>query len=208
MSPVIDGLCDFLGQILIFSEINIRWDDINTNISIRFVPNQITYPGQDSSQSAGFNGISRPLTVKLYDSAANLTTGSYISVSDYSNFISPESIQYTEKVDAMNNTPYDTGNYVNTINQGDTSSVINVSDMSSTFTDSNDNQQTSWNPTGSVANGFAGIAITNNPIDTRGVWQYQDSNGNWNNISTNVSEKHIPKKHLSFHRKAQEMMGK
>jgi uncharacterized repeat protein (TIGR01451 family) len=90
-------------------------------------------------------------------------------------------------VDAVNDAPIAAPGTITLVTPGSTVTTL----FTPSFSDTADQRQTVGNPTGSVANTLAGIAITGdaaNPV-TQGTWQYSvDGGATYTAISTSVAD--------------------
>ncbi len=154
---------------------------------------------------ADFNGVPGGLTTRLIDSSTSIVTGSTTGLAlstgstaftgvdvsgthnDGSTAVSAATVALNISVVAVNDAPIASGSATlaptteDTLNPpGDT-----ISDLfGANFNDSADQQQSASNPTGSVANTLAGIAVTGNAATpTQGFYQYSTDNGaHWTSI--------------------------
>jgi hypothetical protein len=146
-----------------------------------------------------FNGVPGQLTTRLIDSSNETLTGSItgatLAASDQAiagvdvsgahhggtTAVSSQTVVLDTRVTAVNDAPVASGSAtLGTVNQDDRNppgdSIGSL--FGGSFNDSADQQQSASNPTGSIANPFAGIAITGNAADpSQGTWQYSGDGG-------------------------------
>ncbi|MFT9296017.1 MAG: DUF4347 domain-containing protein [Acetobacter orientalis] len=158
---------------------------------ICFVPTQTNYNGV----------IPDALTYRAWDqtdphdngSTATLPTGQLGTGTGPEASYSAQEDTLAQRVENINNAPVvkDGQSTLNPTQDENTSAPKTVDTLfKPAFTDPADQQQSAQNPQGSVANDFAGVAITNNAVPTtEGAWQYSTDGGtNWHDVGT-VSEK-------------------
>ncbi|WP_268234638.1 DUF4347 domain-containing protein [Asaia siamensis] len=151
-----------------------------------------------------FNGQPPPLTAHLIDSSTvsvfGTTTGAMIAqgglvqsgvdIRDNGGTtpISVASVDLNTAIVAVNDAPVAKGSATLPTGMEDMASPAqNVATLfGASFNDAADQQQSTANPTGSLANTFAGIAITANPTPvSEGVWRYSTDGGQtWTSIGT------------------------
>ncbi|WP_406586464.1 beta strand repeat-containing protein [Asaia lannensis] len=151
-----------------------------------------------------FNGAPPPLSAHLIDSSTvpvfGTTTGAMIAqggiaqqgVDVTSNggttALSADSVDLNTAVTAVNDAPVATGSASLPAGTEDqTPPAQSVATLfGGSFNDSTDQQQNAANPTGSVANTLAGIAVTANTTPaSEGVWRYSTDGGKtWNAVGT------------------------
>ena len=167
---------------------------LSSSAQLRFVP------------APDFNGVPGQLTTRLIDSSDTVVTGAVtgadlaaadtaIASVDVSGAhdggataVSAATVALDTTVAPVNDAPLASGSATLATNEddgnppGDTVGHL----FGSNFNDSADQQQTVGNPTGSVANTLAGVAITGNSADSsQGAWQYSTDHGtSWSAIPT------------------------
>ena len=191
----------------------ITWADIPTSVSdtsalVLSVSAEIAFlPRPD------FNGAPRPLTARLIDSSTDmpvtagvtglaLLTGgprayAGVDVSGTHNggitAVSAASVSLSTAVTPTNDAPVASGAAILNAGIEDTTTpppeTVNQLFMP-TFSDAADQQRTALNPTGSVANTLAGVAIVANATPaSEGVWRYSTDGGvHWTDLPGNISE--------------------
>ena len=173
---------------------------LSSSAQLRFVP------------AADFNGVPGQLTTRLIDSSTTVVAGSVtgadlaaadtaiasVDVSGAHNggatAVSTATVNLGTTVTAVNDAPLASGSASLAPSTEDT--VAPPADtvghlFGSNFNDSADQQQSVSNPSGSVANTLAGVAITGNGADaSQGAWQYSTDNGaHWTTIpATGLSD--------------------
>jgi uncharacterized repeat protein (TIGR01451 family) len=146
-----------------------------------------------------FNGVPGQLTTRLIDSSSETltgtTTGATLAAGDIAvtgvnvsgahnggaTALSSKTVVLDTSVTAVNDAPVASGSAtLPPVNQDDRNPTGgSISGLfGGNFNDSADQQQSAGNPTGSVANPFAGIAITGNAANaSQGTWQYSGDGG-------------------------------
>jgi uncharacterized repeat protein (TIGR01451 family) len=167
---------------------------LSSSADVRFVP------------AANFNGVPGQLTTHLIDSSttavSGATTGADLAASDTAIAGVDVSATHNGGTTAISTGTVDLGTVVSSINDaplaGGTATLATPEDSANPpgdtvghlfggdFNDSADQQQGTGNPTGSLSNPLAGVAITGNSADpSQGAWQYSTDNGaHWNAIPT------------------------
>jgi large repetitive protein len=158
--------------------------------------------------AANFNGTPSGLQVRVIDSSdvfvSNTTTTGHdlqaavtpvaingVDVSGANNggttADSAGTVPLTIDVSAVNDAPVASGAASFVVQEDATSPSATVQSLfAATFSDTADQQQSVGNPTGSLANQLAGVAITANstPV-SEGVWRYStDGGATWTNVPT------------------------
>ena len=145
------------------------------------LPTALTIRGWDQFDGAANGSLSALPTDGTLGAGTNTHASAYSSAT--------QTLPLT--VDAVNDAPIATGSATLASvsqdaqsNPGDT-----VSDLfGGNFSDTADQQHTAANPTGSVANVLAGVAITGNAAAGQGTWEYSTDGANWIAVPTNVSD--------------------
>jgi uncharacterized repeat protein (TIGR01451 family) len=160
---------------------------------------------------ANFNGLPPPLTVRLIDSSSEVAVSggvfgsdllaggpraiTGVDVSDGHNggttAVSVGTVPLSITVTPVNDAPIANGT-IGLVEPEDTTTAGNsvASLFGSHFSDTADQQRTALNPTGSVANVLAGVAITQNTTPVaEGVWRYSlDGGASWTDIPPDLSD--------------------
>jgi hypothetical protein len=167
---------------------------LSSSAQLRFVP------------APDYNGVPGQLTTRLIDSSttvvAGSVTGADLAAADTAIASVDVSGAHNGGATALSTTTVDLGTTVTAVNDaplasGSASLAPSTEDATappadtvghlfgSNFNDSADQQQSAGNPTGSVANTLAGVAITGNAADpSQGAWQYSTDNGaHWTTIA-------------------------
>ncbi|RDU97994.1 DUF4347 domain-containing protein [Trinickia dinghuensis] len=168
---------------------------LSSSADLRFIP------------APDFNGVPGQLTTRVIDSSNTAVTatvtGAQLAATDVaissvdvsgvnnggSTAVSAQTVTVGVAVTAVNDAPIGSGGATMPAIPEDTTAPApqTVGTLfGSHFDDSADQQQTASNPTGSVANTLAGVAITGNAADpSTGSWQYSTDNGTtWHTIAT------------------------
>ena len=152
--------------------------------------------------ATNFNGAPSGLTARLIDSSDVVVTGTTTgadlqsggaraiagvdaSVNGGTSAVSAGTVPLTITVAAVNDAPIAAGSASLAVSEdaspAPSSTVSSL--FSATFSDTADQQQSVSNPTGSVSNLFAGIAIVGNSTPTgAGVWRYSIDGTSWTNL--------------------------
>ena len=141
------------------------------------IPNALTIRGWDQFDGAANGSLSALPTDGALGAGVNTHSSAYSATTQTLPLIG----------DPVNDAPIANGSAVLTATTEDTSNppgdtVAHL--FVGNFSDTTDQQQTTVNPTGSVANTLAGIAITGNAATAgQGVWQYSTDNGaHWTSL--------------------------
>ena len=161
--------------------------------------------------TANFNGIPAPLTVRLIDSSIDVplvsgvtgrdlvATSRVIAGVDVSGSnsggrtaVSAADVPLLIQVSPVNDAPTAAGSAtLESGTQGRTPPYASVYDLfAKTFGDTVDQQRSTSNPFGSVANSFAGIVVVGNATPaSEGTWRYStDGGATWTPVPTSVSD--------------------
>ncbi|GGF37632.1 hypothetical protein GCM10011611_50130 [Aliidongia dinghuensis] len=143
------------------------------------IPAALTIRGWDQFDGAANGSLSALPTDGTLGAGINTRSSAYSSATQTLQLVG----------DPVNDAPIATGSSVLLATTEDTSNppgdtVAHL--FGGNFSDTADQQQTAANPTGSVANTLAGVAITGNAATAgQGVWQYSTDNGaHWTSIAT------------------------
>ncbi len=155
-----------------------------------------------------FNGVPSVLTVRLIDSSDVVVTGTTtganlaattqaiggvdVTVNGGTTAVSADRVPLSVVVTAVNDAPVASGTTSLPAGLEDTTSPPQTTVLSlfgANFSDAADQQQGPLNPTGSVANTLAGVAITGNLTPAgEGVWRYStDGGASWVALPQNLS---------------------
>ncbi len=188
------------------------WINISTSVSDS---SSVVLPVSaeiDFLPAPNFNGAPLPLTERVIDNSTDVPiTGAVTGLAlqggtvAYTNVdvsgtlnggetaVSAATVSLNTAITAVNDAPIASGSATLATVPEDTTSPPGATVatlFAANFSDTADQQQSIVNPTGSVANTLAGVAIIGDTTpSSEGVWRYSTNGGaTWTNISTSVSD--------------------